>query len=579
MSVELVKKAMQKFLADPTPAVLCIEGRWGTGKTYAWDDAVKQSLRNKRMAKTKYAYVSLFGIKDSADILQSVFANTIDLATHERVENLSSAIGLQKIGDLYKKLDKKWKAATTFGADHASVPYFSGLGGVVRAMVSNLVYDTVVCIDDFERKSASVHVNEIMGTIVQLRDARKCKVVLILNENSLNEEEKVEFQRFAEKVIDASFKFEPTPAESASVVFSYDNDKAANSILRSACEELGITNIRVMTKISRYAQELVGLLKDVDSEVVKQILRSFVVIAWSAYSPRGEGAPNLVYLMEKREKQYFSPNGLELTEEEQKWGARLTEYGFSHCDEFDHLMIDDIKNGFLSEDKIKEGVAIYLSDAKRSRAQAALTAAWDPFHASFDNNIDEVANSIFNGCVDNIMYLTPVNLSSAVSVLKDIDRTDQGMELLRRYMESHKDDDTFRLSRDPFGSSVTDPDVIKVFNERAGQIKKSLPTPLVAASRINEGGWSPKDEESLANLSVNDFVAFFKDTNEPDRSKIVFGCLKFASIVNATPRQLRITDNAKVALAQIGQESPLNAHRLKKFCISLPLTQNDRETQ
>jgi len=59
VSVELVKKAMQKFLADPEPEVLCIEGKWGTGKTHAWEDAVKQAVAAKSI--TKYAYVSLFG--------------------------------------------------------------------------------------------------------------------------------------------------------------------------------------------------------------------------------------------------------------------------------------------------------------------------------------------------------------------------------------------------------------------------------------------------------------------------------------------------------------------------------------
>jgi hypothetical protein len=82
VSVELVKKAMRKFLGDPTPGVLCIEGRWGTGKTYAWNEAVKEATETKSMGLSHYAYVSLFGIKDSADILQSVFANTDGLGRH-----------------------------------------------------------------------------------------------------------------------------------------------------------------------------------------------------------------------------------------------------------------------------------------------------------------------------------------------------------------------------------------------------------------------------------------------------------------------------------------------------------------
>jgi Cdc6-like AAA superfamily ATPase len=93
VSVELVKKAMLKFLADPTPEVLCIEGKWGTGKTYAWGDAVRQAASAKAMHITKYAYVSLFGLNNPSDIVQSVFANTNDLSVIGDNSHLPTALG------------------------------------------------------------------------------------------------------------------------------------------------------------------------------------------------------------------------------------------------------------------------------------------------------------------------------------------------------------------------------------------------------------------------------------------------------------------------------------------------------
>ncbi len=41
MSIELVKAEIAKFLADADPMVLCIRGRWGVGKTYAWNEQLK----------------------------------------------------------------------------------------------------------------------------------------------------------------------------------------------------------------------------------------------------------------------------------------------------------------------------------------------------------------------------------------------------------------------------------------------------------------------------------------------------------------------------------------------------------
>lgn len=36
MSAELAIKEIQRFLASGEAEVLCVKGRWGVGKTYAW---------------------------------------------------------------------------------------------------------------------------------------------------------------------------------------------------------------------------------------------------------------------------------------------------------------------------------------------------------------------------------------------------------------------------------------------------------------------------------------------------------------------------------------------------------------
>ena len=548
MSVEIVKSAMLKFLADPTPSVLCIKGRWGTGKTYAWEEAVQQAAKSKQMAIKKYAYLSLFGIKDSSDIFQSVFANTSDFAVLNEGRRFPNEFGGFKLNVIYRKL----KSLPAFAAEHATVPYIAGLGGVARALLSNLVNNTVVCLDDFERKSKNVTVNEIMGTITQLRDARQCKVVLILNENSLDEAEKTEFARYAEKVINKEILFVPSPEDSA--VIAFPGTEPLSQDLREACVALAITNIRVMNRIGSCAQELAELLKGIDSAILKSVLRSLVVLVWSIVSPAGEGAPELKYLVEKRQDQYFGIKKVKFNDDEDRWGALLTEYGFTQCDDFDLLMIEDIKNGFFNEQRTKSNAEIYLKDAQQARAQAAIEAAWKPFHASFDDNSQEVAKSIFNGCTENIVYLAPINLNSAVSILKDIGFPEQASDLLAQYVAAHDGKDIFDRSRYAFGSSITDPDVIKAFDEKAQRIRKPLPTPLEASARIYKGSWSPEDEESLAKLSVDNFVTLFRETKGSDRSTVVLGCLEFRKFSPASPRQKAIAANAEAALIHLGQE-------------------------
>ena len=139
MSIAFAKKALQRFLSDPEPEVLCIKGKWGVGKTYAWDEAVKEAVDNKALKLKKYAYVSLFGVKDSSDILQSVFALADNPYPAENGKALPKALGGHSLREM--ELGKKFRSLLGFTAEHATVPHIAGLGGVARALLSSFVGD------------------------------------------------------------------------------------------------------------------------------------------------------------------------------------------------------------------------------------------------------------------------------------------------------------------------------------------------------------------------------------------------------------------------------------------------------
>ena len=121
-------------------------------------------------------------------------------------------------------------------------------------------------------------------------------------------------------------------------------------------------------------------------------------------------------------------------------------------------------------------------------------------------------------------------------------------KLLNAYVDQRGGEDIFDLSSHPFGRDVTDPDIIAAFAT---------------------GGWDPEDEESLASLSVDDFVSLFKGTRGSERRNLIRGSMGFLNVSNATPRQTQISETARAALLKIGQENPLNACRLRAYGIDL----------
>lgn len=577
MSISVIVETLEKFLTDPTPSVFCIKGRWGTGKTFAVRETVKRVAISNKLKPEKFAYLSLFGLKDSSDILQSIFANTVERSIIIGAQTLPDRLGGQKFFDIYKKL----RSLPAFVADHANVPFVASLGGVARALVSNLVTNTIVCLDDLERKSKTLSVNEIMGVVSQLRDERNCKIILILNENNLNVDEKNDFNRYAEKVINRELHFIPTPVEAASIAFPSDDQ--ISSILKEACIDLRIVNVRVMTKIGGFARELDSLMASVDDTIRRNVLRSLVVLVWSNLSPVGEGAPTLEYLIEKRQRQFFGVRNQEFSNEEIDqefsneeigWGALLNEYGFTGCDEFELLMIEGIRNGYFDKKKVKSEIEKSLRNLESSRANAAIEAAWRPFHESFDNNAEDVAKSIFESFSKHVKYLSPFHLDSAVSILKEIGEPEMWKELLNTYLVVHNKDNNFDRTRHLFGPNMTDPDVIAALEERAKQFPAKLPSPFEAAHNIYNGSWSPDDEAVLATLSVHDLVALFSETREPNRSVLILACLEFRKFNPATSQQSAIVANATEALICLGKQSPLNARRLRAFGVSLPPSEN-----
>lgn len=571
MSVKLVKDAMQKFLMDGAPQVLCVSGRWGTGKTHTWFEALRQTEPHS-LPMSKHAYVSLFGIKDANDILQAAYINSDELNPSMFAKvggRLSASTGLS-----LAYITRKTKILSNALADHASIPWISGLGGVARAVMSTLVNHTVVCIDDIERKGPNVTITEIMGVVAFLREVRECKVVLILNEDNLQEVDRQQFALYSEKVIDMTFKFVQTAEEAAAIAFTGTDELSQR--LSQATTELGITNIRILMKISIFARNLMKLLNNIDDEVAKRVLRSLVVLAWSILSPGDEGAPTLEYLLEKRQIQSIGSKKTEFTDAETAWGALLDLYGFTHADEFDRALIEDLKRGYFDWDNLKIYVEKYLTDAQNARAQNALEKAWKYARSSFDDNASQVGTAIYNASIEHIAYLTPNNLNGTVSLLKGIGLSQEAKILLAKFMETHADKDIFDWRHGIFGPSVDDPDVISAFDAKQATKPKLAPlSPFAAAARIRAGGWSSRDEDALRSLSVDDFEALIKGASENDLHDLVYGGLQWFHIRNAPPDKLEISNRVKEALIRIGRSSPINRFRVQALGINVADPESD----
>jgi hypothetical protein len=144
MSIELVKAEIAKFLADADPMVLCIRGRWGVGKTYAWNEQLKLAHSSAQLAIKSYAYVSLFGLNSLDSLKFALFENSQTVENGIRIANLDT---------LNEYLDKMpaWRRLVKVLASGSWLSKFVDRDAV-QGMLFASVRNQLICIDDFERR-------------------------------------------------------------------------------------------------------------------------------------------------------------------------------------------------------------------------------------------------------------------------------------------------------------------------------------------------------------------------------------------------------------------------------------------
>lgn len=428
------------------------------------------------------------------------------------------------------------------------------------------ITETIVCVDDLERRGEGLSAREVLGLVSALKEQKQCKIVLIWNDDAADKD-KAEFQKYHEKVVDASIRFSPTAQECVEIALAGDSEVIAQ--LKENCLMFGISNIRLIKRIERASNEIADLLKEFDKQVLKQAVQTITLLAWSIYAP--ENAPSLEFLKKRRSMEAFADkkNG-KVSEKEGAWNALLDASHFSRMDEFDFVLLDGVRDGFFDPIRVRKEGAKLQAQIVASKKENSFRAAWAKYHDSFDNNQEDVLDALKTSLSQGVEHVTPGNLNGTVMLFKALGRTDEAKVLIEEYVSKRGDcRELFDLRNFVFGEDVTDPDVIKAFNDKCATFttKRSVAEILVQIARVN--GWNPEDLTDLSALPVEGYVEMFKRFRGSDLRKVINASLQFGNFANATPEMTEISRRAREALCRIGLESPINARRVKAYGVDV----------
>ncbi|HZP22855.1 MAG TPA: hypothetical protein VFB04_05370 [Terriglobales bacterium] len=558
MSILLVESEVRRFLSTGQPEVISITGHWGVGKTFAWKRYLAGAQATDAIALKRYAYVSLFGINSVDELKYAIFENSVK----------TSAIGIEP--SLETLRSNTVAASERLGKKSLwfiqQIPFVRNNVGGLGPVWFLSVKDTIICLDDIERRGANLSARDVMGLISALKEQKECKVALIWNDDA-EDREKEDFERYHEKVVDISLRFSPSARESVQIALQ--KDTRAVEMLAENCVELGVRNIRLIKRIERSVREIERQLAEFNEQILKQAISTLTLLGWSIYEPGI--APSIEFLRKKRGAEHFGAKTDEpVSEKEGVWNAQLDAYRFGRLDDFDLVLLNGTTDGFFDPIAVKKCAAELNTQIAAATLGNSFFAAWEKYHDSFDNNQEEVLDALQDSFFKTVKSVNPTNLNSTVTLFKLLGRKDQAADMIKHYVDVHSEDrGFFDLQSYPFAGDVTDPDVIQAFNTRFAEFREEIDPRAVLLRIAETSSWNAEDIAALAGLSSDRYYEMFKASRGTELRKMLKVCLQFGTFGNATPHYGEISNRAKTALERIGRESPINSRRVRAYGIDV----------
>lgn len=151
---------------------------------------------------------------------------------------------------------------------------------IERTALKRLENGGIICFDDFERKSRDIDLNDLFGFITQLTLNFECKIVVILNNDVFEAEEKNVFVNVKEKTVSKFLYYNPSIEELFSMIFSRHNlYKDWNKLENDICKYIKETNTLNARIYNQILDNLNEWLLFTDKEYRKQeVLRCLIQV-------------------------------------------------------------------------------------------------------------------------------------------------------------------------------------------------------------------------------------------------------------------------------------------------------------
>ena len=558
MSLAVLKGEVERFITSTGPEVLCLRGGWGVGKTHLWNTCLRDADTSGRAGLKAYSYVSLFGLNNISDLRMSVF---------ERRQSLKSGDQADSGKGLLASLQKMAR----FRSRGKLLKVLPGVANLSDEEIISLLSvadfpQQIVCIDDVERRGDGLSIKDVLGFASFLKVERKCKVIIILNDKELDEDDQKQMSAHLEKVVDVSLTMKPTSAEAVSVALTGPCELSKQ--IAQKCRTLGVSNIRAIRRAEKFARSIVKHLDGCEIKTKDNVISSLILFSWSRDLP-GE-APTTEFLKSLTSEWKFfvfdQDGGEDNGAEAAQWQPLLEAYGYGWTDDLKLALMDGVAAGYFDLEKLSPLIAEFDAEVRAENADNSFSEAWQLYHDSFGDNEVEVCDAIFASFKKNLQHITPLNTLGTFRILKDLGREAEAKELVNLYVASRDEGRAFfDLDQNHFIKGDIDPYFRAQFNKKRDELSEVLDFKETLLSV--DDGWSSECLALLADAPAEKYYETFKRSKGEELRKLSAIASSFRRNVNPSDEMSRVSQKIISALEQIGKESRINARRVRRFGI------------
>jgi hypothetical protein len=528
LNMQDVKKFLDAFLDSPNSGVIAIKGDWGAGKTYF----VTHYLQDRPAIASKLvSFVSLFGLSDIEEIRRRVFPSAISA---KKLKEGKKAGWLQRSLGLARKL-----------------PKISDFETALQALEDYYTRDLLIVFDDVERKADSLSLKNFLGLVNFLSEHANCKVIIILNEDQLADDDKKELGIFREKLIDREVLFAPSYLDNAKLFFHDPKlfDRALDVFTRAECR-----NLRVINKCHLAVKEFERELSALDAWRQQAILEQVIVLACLFYQFGGRVD------FSKLQSFYFQSLFTKGEEKETEDAQILKKIGYISKD-FDEVIISYLQTGLFDPKALTPVVETQAAKGQRDDLEREEQEIYKLLWANFRGTGEEFCEKMSRFLDHNQERL---NWDEILQASKALQATGFKGDI-------HKWADAFILRNAPnfsfeqcnnFSLAAHSVESKKAIRDRLKSLLKQRSPKDIIYAMFKNSGWNPEDTAVLNEYSVDEYVKWLREEDDENLLHMLQNFVQTFNPKQSTPEWKSIGEKVFAAFRILCRGNSFVRHKL-----------------